>query len=345
VLVTGLCERLGIRVPILNAGFGAGAPAKLAAAVSKAGGCGVIGSAGLPLAAIRDEIHRARELTTHPFGVNVIIAALADRQWAPAVERRIQCCCDERVPVVVLFWGDPAPFVDAAHAAGTALLVQVGSVDEARRAAAAGVDAVIAQGSEAGGHVRGSTSIWELLPACVEAIAPVPVVASGGIADGATLAGALSAGAQAVSLGTAFLAAAEADLHPEYRRRVLAATAADTILTDDLYDVGWADAPHRTLRNATFAEWDAAGRPPSGRRPGEGTTIGRLGAPIDADVVRYAPILATTDFDGDVDHAPLWAGESVDMVHEVRPAAEIVAALVEEAEAVLARSQRGERRP
>lgn len=337
MLATGLCDRLGIRVPILNAGFGAGAPAELAAAVSNAGGCGVIGSAGLPLAAIREEIHRARDLTTEPFGVNVIIAAMAEPQWASAVERRIQCCFDERVPVLVLFWGDPAPFVEPARAAGTAVLVQVGSVDEARRAAAAGVDAVVAQGSEAGGHVRGRTPIWELLPACVEAIAPVPVVASGGIADGATLARALSAGAQAVSLGTAFLAAAEADLHPEYRRRVLAATAADTVLTDDLYDVGWAGAPHRTLRNKTFAEWDAAGRPRSGARPGEGTTVGHLGAPIDADVVRYAPIVVTSDFDGDVDRAPLWAGESVDMVRDVRPAAEIVAALVEEAEAVLSR--------
>ena len=194
---------------------------------------------------------------------------------------------------------------------------------------------MIAQGSEAGGHVRGHTSIWEFLPACVDAVAPVPVIASGGIADGATVARALQAGAQGVSLGTAFLAAEEADVHPEYRQRVIAATACDTVYTEDLFDVGWSDVPHRALRGKTFDEWDAAGRPGSGRRPGEGTTIGHLGAPINVDVPRYAPIMTTTSFDGDVGYAPLWAGESVSMVRAVRPAADIVRRLAQDAAAVL----------
>ena len=331
VLTTPLCGVLGIELPIFNVGFGAGAPAGLAAAVSNAGGCGVIGCGSLPVEAVRSEVRRVRELTERPFGVNVIIAGLADRDWAPEIERRIRLCFEEHVAVLVVFWGDPAPFVEAARAAGTRLFVQVGSLDEARHAAAVGVDAVIAQGVEAGGHVRGRTSIWELLPACVDAIAPVPVIASGGIADGATVARALNAGAQGVSLGTAFLAAEEADVHPEYRQRVIAATSGDAVYTEDLFDVGWPDAPHRALRAKTFDEWDAAGRPAPGQRPGEGTTIGHLGAPINADVPRYAPIMTTASFDGDVEYAPLWAGTSVGMVRAAQPAADIVRRLARDA--------------
>jgi NAD(P)H-dependent flavin oxidoreductase YrpB (nitropropane dioxygenase family) len=335
VLSTPLCVALGIEVPIFNVGFGAAAPAGLAAAVSNAGGCGVIGSGSLPASAVQSAIGQVRSLTIRPFGVNVIIAGLADPDSAPAVERRIDLCLEQRVPLLVLFWGDPARFVERAHAAGTTLFIQVGSVDEARAAAAAGVDGVIAQGREAGGHVRGHTSIWELLPACVDALAPVPVIASGGIADGKAVARALDAGAQGVSLGTAFLAAAEANVHPEYRSRVLAATADDTVLTADLFDVGWPDAPHRTLRGKTFEEWDAAGRPPSGHRPGEGSTIGRLGDPINADVRRYAPMMTTSSFVGDVGYAPLWAGESVGAVHAVEPAADIVHRLARDASAMI----------
>ena len=331
VLSTPLCEALGIQLPIFNVGFGAAAPAELAAAVSNAGGLGVIGSGSLPESAVRSAIRHVRDLTGRPFGVNVIIAGLADPDTAPVVERRIDLCLEERVPLLVLFWGDPAPFVSRAHDAGTKLFIQVGSLGEARHAAAAGVDGIIAQGQEAGGHIRGRTSIWELLPACVDAVAPVPVIAAGGVADGAAIARALNEGAQGVSLGTAFLAAEEADVHPEYRSRVLAASADDTVYTEDLFDVGWPDAPHRALRGKTFEEWDAAGRPPSGRRPGEGTTIGRFGLPINAEVPRYAPMMTTTRFEGDVGYAPLWAGESVGAVRAVEPAADIVRRLAREA--------------
>ncbi len=154
------------------------------------------------------------------------------------------------------------------------MLIQVGSAEEAEAAAAAGVDAVIAQGVEAGGHVRGTTSIWELLPQTVQAVSPLPVLASGGIGDGDGLARAFRLGAQGVSLGTRFVASDEAYVHPEYKRRIVASTAEDTVYTAELYDVWWPDAPHRTLRNKTFDEWKAAGSPASGKRPGEGTAIG-----------------------------------------------------------------------
>jgi len=269
-LRTAVCDLLGIAHPVVLGGMGTGTSVELVAAVSNAGGFGVLGASGMQPDAIREDARHTRRLTDQPFGINVIIAedpaadAEEDRQFFLA---QIRMAGDENVAAVVFFWGDPAPYVETAHAVGVKVLIQVGSVEEAEAAAAAGVDAVIAQGVEAGGHVRGTTSIWELLPQTVEAISPVPVLASGGIGDGAGLARALSLGAHGVSLGTRFVASDEANVHPEYQRRIVASTAADTVYTADLYDVWWPDAPHRTLRNKTFDEWDAAGRPPPGERP------------------------------------------------------------------------------
>jgi NAD(P)H-dependent flavin oxidoreductase YrpB (nitropropane dioxygenase family) len=336
VLTTPLCRELGIDYPIFNVGFAAGARPELAAAVSNAGGCGVLGS--IPADYLRPDIARVRTLTDRPFGVNVIIARLADPEAKPLVEARIAAVLDEAVPILVLFWGDPAPFVEPAHDAGVRVFIQVGSVEEAGAAAAAGVDAVIIQGVEAGGHVKATASIWENLPAAVEAAAPVPVLASGGIRGGEDIARALSLGAQGVSLGTRFVASIEANAHDEYKRRVVAASGEDTVYTEDLFDVGWPDAPHRTLRGKTYEEWDAAGRPPSGERPGEGTIIGTINHPWQTvEIPRYAVGMPTRDFDGDIDYAPLWAGESVGSVREIKPAGEIVRELVAETEAAFPR--------
>lgn len=340
VLTTPLCRELGIEYPIFNVGFGTSARPDLAAAVSNAGGCGVLGGGGgsIPADNLRADIARVRELTDRPFGVNVILAGLADPEVAPHIEKGLAVCFDERVPVLVLFWGDPSPFVEDARRAGTNLFIQVGSVEEARAAAEAGVDAIIAQGSEAGGHVKSRTPIWEILPASVEAVAPVPVLASGGIRDGADIARALSLGAQGVSLGTRFVASVEAYIHEEYKRRMVEATAEDTVYTEDLFDVGWPDAPHRTLRGKTYEEWDAAGRPPSGERPGEGTIVGTLRTPWrTAEIPRYGVVMTTPDVEGDLDYLPLWAGESVSGVRQIKPAGEIVRELVAETEAAFPR--------
>jgi NAD(P)H-dependent flavin oxidoreductase YrpB (nitropropane dioxygenase family) len=166
---------------------------------------------------------------------------------------------------------------------------------------------------------------------------PVPVLASGGIGDGAGIARALRLGAQGVSMGTRFVASEEAYVHALYKQRVTESRAEDTYY-GTLFDVWWPDAPHRVLKAKTYQEWDAAGRPPPGERPGEGEAIGTFHLPWGAEFQwpRYASGMLIPDFEGDPELAPMWAGESVGEINEVKPAGEIVRDLVRQAEAALA---------
>ena len=307
---------------MLSVGFGTAAGPELAAAVSNAGGCGVIGGSNFG-EKIVERIERTRELTDRPFGVNFL---LEHDQLATA-----ELALERGAPLLVLFWGDPKPYVDLAHEAAAQVLLQVGSVEEAKRAVAAGVDGVIAQGSEAGGHVRGTTALSVLVPTIVDAVAPVPVLASGGIADGRGLAAALALGAQGVSLGTRFVASTEAYIVDEYKRRVVAAGAEDTVYSADLFDAGWPDAPHRMLRNDVVREWEASGK------SREGETIGVLHSikGHDVELPRYAAFMLTPSVDTDIEEAPLWAGESCALVRDVQDAGDIVRELVRDAEAAL----------
>ena len=330
MLKTRVTERLGIDHPILSAGFGPGAAPDVVAAVSNAGGCGVLGASGFAVPYLRELIRRVRALTTKPFGVNLVIE---DIEAGP-----IEACLEERVPLLVFFWGDPAPHVEVVHRAGTKIAMQVGSVDEARRAAAAGVDFVMPQGVEAGGHVRGTTALSILIPAVADALPQVPVIAAGGVADGRGLVAALSLGAEAVSMGTRFVASDEAFVPRAYKERIVSSAAEDTIYTEDLFDVGWPDAPHRILRNRIVLEWEAAGKPPSGRRPGSGTTVAtRTRDGQTSEIEKYSSVTATPEYTGDLEYFPLWAGQSCGLVHDIKPAGEIVMETVREAEQVIDR--------
>lgn len=324
MLKTRLCSDLRIDHPILSAPLGAGtAGPELAAAVSEAGGLGLLGMGGLPAPVIRD----TRKRTSKPFGAGLLLPLLAGGE--------VEVCIEERVPVLFLFWGDVAPHVEKAKRAGIRVFAQVGSVAEAKAAAAAGVDAIVAQGFEAGGHVRGTTSLTTLLPAVVQAVAPLPVVAAGGIADGRGLVAALGLGAQAVSMGTRFLASEESRASRDYKLRVVHACAEDTVHTM-LFDIGWPDAAHRVLRNKAIDEWEAAGRPPSGQRPGEGGIVGRMPAgDTMTDVPRYFVGCPMIGFEGDQEYIALYAGESCNLVNDIRPAAAIVRDVITEAERVL----------
>jgi NAD(P)H-dependent flavin oxidoreductase YrpB (nitropropane dioxygenase family) len=329
MLKTALCAQLGIEYPVLSAGIGPAATPELAAAVSNAGGCGVIGGGGHSGDFVRAQVRRARELTDRPFGINIILAGEDDPE-------PIEAAIAEHVPVLVFFWGDPAPYLSDAHRQGVKVLLQVGSVEEAASAAAAGTDAIIAQGSEAGGHVRGTTALSVIVPAVVDVVGKVPVIASGGIADGRGLVAALALGAQGVSLGTRFLASEEVSVPQRYKERVVTSTADDTVYLHDLFDVGWPGAPHRVIRNTVVLEWEAAGRPPSGQRPGEGTIVGtRTILGQTRELAKYAAAITTRDFEGDLESVPLWAGQSCSLVRDIKPAGQIVHDIVREATTVI----------
>ena len=244
---TNLCHMLGIEYPIIAAPMGPDLTGPdLVAAVSNAGGLGILQAQFCSPPVFRQEIRRVRALTARPFGVNLLLHF--------PVEDQVAICLEERVPVLSLFWGDPTAYVGRAHAAGVKVFHQVGSVADARRAAAAGVDVIIAQGVEAGGHVAGEVSTLALVPRVVDAVAPRPVVAAGGITDARGVVAVLALGAQAAMLGTRFLASAESRAHPHYKQRLLEADEGGTIRTI-LFGHGWPNAAHRTLRTAFVEQW------------------------------------------------------------------------------------------
>jgi len=298
----------------------------LAAAVSNAGGLGMLAPWRADTHALRRQLRETRALTSRPFGVNLNLDF--------PQEDRLAVCLEERVPIISFFFGrDPPALVKQAKAGGAVVLHTVGSSEDAKRAVECGVDIVVAQGWEAGGHVRGLVATLPLVPAVVDAVAPVPVVAAGGIADGRGLAAVLALGAAGAWIGTRFLASKEASIHPHYRERLLAATENDTVYLRNLFDIRWPNAPHRALRNKTVEAWEAAGFPPSGQRPGEGEVIAtsRSIGPI----VRYQSYTPGADAEGDIDALSLWAGQSVGLVTKLQPASEIVCEIVEEARSVL----------
>jgi NAD(P)H-dependent flavin oxidoreductase YrpB (nitropropane dioxygenase family) len=297
----------------------------LAAAVSNAGGLGMLALWRADIETMRRQIRETRALTPRPFAVNLVLEF--------PQEERLAVCLDEGVRIISFFWRDPASLVPRAKAGGALVLHTVGSAIDAKRAVDCGVDIVVAQGWEAGGHVRGMVATMPLVPAVVDAVRPTPVVAAGGIADGLGLAAVLALGAAGAWIGTRFLASHEAAIHRRYQEFLLRASETDTIYLDNLFDVRWPNAPHRTLRNETVEAWEAAGRPESGRRPGEGEVIAtsRSSGPI----VRYQSYTPGPDAEGDIDALSLWAGQSVGLVSKLQPAREIVREIAEEARLIL----------
>ncbi len=311
---TPVCELLGIEQPIVQAPMSA--VPQLAAAVSNAGALGMLALTWSTPAG--DVVRETAALTDRPFGGNLILDSDQRRRLDEALEAGMR--------IVSLFWGDPAGYVEQVHDAGGVVLQTVSSAEEARRAAASGVDVVVAQGWEAGGHVRGQVATLPLVPAVVDAVAPVPVIAAGGIGDARGVAAVLALGAQAAWLGTRFLLAQEMPTHEDYRRRLMDAAETDAQWYANLYDVGWPDAPHRAIRNSTAEMWEAAGRPPSGSRPGEGDVIAHFAS--GETIVRYEPAAPMVGTTGDIEALSLWAGQSVALARQPQSAAEIVAELV-----------------
>lgn len=319
-LTTPLCSSLGLTAPVVQAPIGSAAAPELAAAVSGAGGLGMLALSWTEPGDARTAIARTRELTSRPFGVNLVL------EWNQ--HQRLDVCLEAGASIVSTFWGDPASYVGPIHDAGAVHLHTVGSAAEARQAVDAGVDVVVAQGWEAGGHVWGQVTTLALVPAVVDAVDPIPVIAAGGIGDGRGLAAVLALGAQAGWLGTRFLLANEARVHDIYREAVIDATESETVY-GTAFDLGWADAPHRTLHNTTTRAWEVAGRPAAPLRPGEGETVAHTssGEPL----LRYGHAPALPGMTGDVEALAFYAGQSAGLVNRRQSAGDIVRELVEDA--------------
>jgi nitronate monooxygenase len=330
MLKTRVCELFGIRYPIISAGMGGVALAELAGAVSEAGGLGTIGLAGLGPEGIGIEVASARRLTSQPLAVNLLIPFLRAGIVEAVVKTPIQA--------LTFFWADAREHKNSirlAHDAGIKVIWQCGSPDDARWAKDAGVDAVVAQGFEAGGHVRGTTTSIALIPEIRDAIGELPMIAAGGFADGRGLVAALALGADAVAFGTRFLASTEAAAHAVYRDRIVRADARDTIHTT-LFDAGWPDAPHRVLRSEVVERWEAAGRPKSGSRPKEGVTIAQSRRQeIEVPLVSYTVMPPCDYISGAIEELPFYAGQSCSLVNEVMPAGEIVRNIAAQAAALI----------
>jgi nitronate monooxygenase len=314
MLTTPLCVLLGIERPILNASMAGTATGALAAAVSEAGGFGMIGGTNPDGAAwVREQIRIARSLTARPFGVGFISSFLDTAELA-------RVALDEGVAAINHSFADPTPFVAPAHAAGAKVFAQVQTLAQAVTAARAGVDVVIAQGGEAGGH-GGALGTFALLPAVVDAVAPVPVVAAGGIADGRGLAAALLLGAQGAWMGTRFVASLEWGGPSWEREAVLAATSDDTVQTR-LYDLIAerpfpAENPDRVLRNAFVERWT-----------GRETEIPAHREALQSEI-------AAGHEGADPTVAGVSAGVSAGLIAAARPAGDIVRSIVRGAEDLL----------
>lgn len=324
---TDFCKAFGVAHPVVLAPMAGVVPDELVAAVSNAGGLGLAALWHVSEDELRVSVRNIKSLTDKPFGVNL-------NMDFPSMAH-LDACLEEGVEVISLFWKPPGEFLAHAKSRGAKVIYSAGDAADAKAAADLGADAICAQGWEAGGHVRGTVGSMALIPAIVDVVGDIPVLAAGGIADGRGLAAALSLGASAVWVGTRFLAAAEANVHPVYLSHLLASSENDTGHFGDLFDIGWPDAPHRALKNSTSKMWEDAGRPELGQRPGEGDIV--ASSAKGGDVLRYQSKSPSADLKGSVEAVSMWAGQGVSMVKKVQPARDIVRGIVEEAKLTMER--------
>lgn len=362
VLHTSLCDDLKIEYPIFLAGMGVkgrATPPELVAAVSNAGGMGILGCSWLDSNEVRRRIRAVRNLTDRPFGVDLLLPAsmvdaVPDRiEMRARIERdhpkhaefvrslmdkfgltrmvaeggvmsadfiraQVDVCLEERIAVFAAGLGDPSWVVPLAHQAGIKVMGLVGSVRGAERQAKSGVDYVIAQGYEAGGHT-GKIANFPLIPMVVDAVAPVPVIAAGAIADGRTLVAGLALGAVGVWVGTAFLLAEESNLYPVHQEEIMRGSAEDFVVTR-----AYTGKTARDFDNAVIQAWEASDLKP-------------LSMPLQG--VLMDDFIAAADAAGRADLINNPVGQIGGMLNRRRPAREILMSMVNEAEGVLERLQ------
>lgn len=299
---TVLGDLLNIEYPLIQGAMARIAGGNLAAAVSSAGGLGVIGASGAETGWIKREIEQVRGLTDKPFGVNLMMAA-------PGIEKVIELIIREKVPVVTTGGGNPGPYMERLKAAGIKVIPVVASVALARRLSRLGADAVIAEGTESGGHIGEMTTMC-LVPMVVDAV-DVPVIAAGGIADGRGFMAAMALGAQGVQIGTRFICARECNVHPDYQQRVIKAKDRDTVVCGQS-----TGHPVRAIRNRFTREYLKSEK--MGASPEELEKLGQGRYPAAA-------------VEGRIDEGSVLAGQICGLVRQLQPAADIVDDIIRDA--------------
>lgn len=301
-----LCEILGIKYPVIQGGMAWVATAELAAAVSNGGGLGLIAAGGAPADVVRDQIHKCRELTDKPFGVNVML-------MNPSADDIMNMLMEEKPAVVATGAGNPAKYMDGLKAAGIKVLPVIASVAMAKKMEKLGADAVIAEGTEAGGHIGEITTMC-LTPQIVDAVS-VPVVCAGGIADARAAVAAFALGAEGIQVGTRFICSDECIAHDNYKQAVLKAKDRDAVVTGRS-----TGAPVRALKNQLTKEYER---------------LEKENAPFEEIEALGVGGLRRAFAEGDVKMGSLMAGQSAAMVDRIEPCADIVKSYFDEIDKIL----------
>ena len=302
-----LNEWLGIEFPFIQGGMANIATAEFAAAVSNAGALGLIGAGGMPPEVFQESIRRCRSLTDKPFGVNIML-------MHPQVEELAKIAAEEHVAVITTGAGNPGPYVSMWKDSGAKVFPVVPAVSLAKLMAKAGVDGVIAEGTESGGHV-GETTTMALVPQVCDAV-NIPVIAAGGIASGRQLLAAYALGACGVQMGTCLLVSEECPIHENYKQALLKATDRSTVVTGRSVN-----APVRVIKNQMTKDYIAHEKAGADRMELEKFTLGSLRRAV---------------FDGDTKTGSLMAGQVAGMLHEIRPLRTIFEELSRDCDACLA---------
>ena len=308
---TKLTELLGIKYPVIQGGMAWTSDANLAAAVSNAGGAGIIGSGGRTVEWTRDEVRKAKSLTDKPFGVNVML-------MAPNIAEIIEMLCEEKVAFVTLGAGNPVPHIATFHAVGIKVIPVVPSVKLAKRIEAAGADAMVVEGMEAGGHI-GKQTTMALMENVLPAVQSIPVLVAGGISDGRALAAALLMGAEGVQMGSRFLLTTECPAHPAAKEAIVKATDTDSVATGYSRNLGV-----RCLANAftdAYTAKEIAGAPKEELMQ-MGTGTNRKGI-----------------LEGDTVNGTVMCGQSLNVLNDVLPCKDVMERIIAEAKAAIARVQ------
>ena len=306
---TEITALLGTEYPIIQGGMAWVAEYHLAAAVSEAGGLGIIGAANAPAAWVREQIHKVRELTGKPFGVNVML-------MSPYAAEVAEVIAEEKVPVVTTGAGNPEKYMELWKNAGARVIPVVASVALAKRMERCGADAVIAEGCESGGHIGESTTMT-LLPQVADAV-DIPVIGAGGAADGRGIAAMIMLGAEAVQMGTRFVASTEAQVHDNYKNRILAAKDIDSVVTGRS-----TGHPVRLLRNQMTREYLELEKQGASFEELEMLTLGGLRKAVQ---------------EGDIKNGNVMAGQIAGLIKETKSCREIIEELMAQTEAVLERA-------